>query len=232
MKKFWSNWIYPAIEVGVIVLLFKAFLFETNKIPTSSMYPSLRIGDTFFSSKFSYGYGKNSIGYVPYTIPITQDRIWFTPPSRGDIVTFVLDNDPQHKYYIKRIIGTPGDSIQMIRGDLYINGEKVHKKLIGHYYFDNTKMDMYEEKLPNGRKYPVIYLPNTDPLSYTNDTPKFIVPDKCYFVIGDNRDFSNDSRTHQKITMLHRSNIIGKAGILFFPTFDNEFWSRIFSFIN
>ena len=179
------------------------------------MEPNLLVGDRLFVTKFSYGYSKHSF---PFSPPIFNGRIIYTKPKRGDVIVFKTPSDNRTDY-IKRLIGLPGDIIQFIDGDLYINNNQVLKTLKSNtdfQYCGNVKINVntYEEKLPNGKKYIASYRKDS---TYLN-SDKFTVPEKHLFFLGDNRDCSKDSRFLSEVGYVHNDNLVGKAQILFFSS--------------
>lgn len=182
----YSRW-YSIFFVFVIIPLgFRSFAFEPFTIPTESMAPTLREGDYVLASKFAFGYNQ-------YSLPVDLGlrlRIFGAHPERGDIVTFRLVYDPSITY-IKRVIGLPHDRVQLKSSDLYINGERVSKSAQGEILSDQKKFTTIRETLPSGRAYMVMQALDS---SQGNDTAEFIVPEGYYFVLGDNRNLSNDSR--------------------------------------
>ena len=179
------------------------------------MEPNLLVGDRLFVTKFSYGYSKHSF---PFSPPIFNGRIIYTKPKRGDVIVFKTPSDNRTDY-IKRLIGLPGDIIQFIDGDLYINNNQVLKTLksnTDYQYCGNVKINVntYEEKLPNGKKYIASYRKDR---TYLN-SDKFEVPEKHLFFLGDNRDCSKDSRFLSEVGYVHNDNLVGKAQILFFSS--------------
>ncbi len=179
------------------------------------MEPNLLIGDRLFVTKYSYGYSKHSF---PFSPPLFKGRIFSKKPQIGDVIVFKTPSDNRTDY-IKRLIGIPGDKIQFIDGDLYINQIQVLKTRIStkdKIYCGNKKFDVntFEEKLANGNKYISVYLKE---FSYMN-SDVFIVPDKHYFYLGDNRDCSKDSRYLSTVGYVHEDNLVGKARFIFFSS--------------
>ena len=180
------------------------------------MEPTLLVGDRLFVSKFTYGYSKNSF---PFSPNFSQSRLLFKEPKRGDVVVFKTPADNRTDY-IKRLIGLPGDEIQFINGNLYINKNQVSRSKViiknkkiycGNNYFE---AESFQEVLPNGIKYVAVYKKNG---SYQN-SDKFIVPNDHYFFLGDNRDCSKDSRYLSSVGYVNKLNLVGKAQILFFSS--------------
>lgn len=207
-----------------IAFIFRSFAFEAYKIPSSSMEPTLLIHDRLFVSKYSYGYSKYS--FMP-GIPVFDDimeaitnkilvkRAFLTNPKRGDIIVFRgTEND--RKSYIKRLIGLPGDIIIISNNDIYINGNKIDTKEIGLYeYFNHSipiNLNMYNEFLPESKPHIMVHN-NTNKSFYSSGQGRFEVPSGHYFMMGDNRDFSNDSRFD--IGMVPEENLIGRADFRF-----------------
>ncbi len=201
------------IIAGVLALSVRCFAYEPFNIPSGSMIPSLLVGDYLFVSKHSYGYSKYAF---PLDVVNFKGRVMFTEPERGDVIVFrqpkKLDVD-----YIKRLIGLPGDRVQVISGRLHINGEIVERELIGEETDTEAGQTItynsYVETLPNGVKHKIYEI--SDDQKYDN-TPEYIVPEKQYFMMGDNRDRSLDSRATNDVGMVPRDNLIGEAQILFF----------------
>ena len=199
----------------LIALLIRSILLQPFYIPSSSMEPNLLIGDRLFVTKYSYGYSKHSF---PFSPGIFNGRILFSEPKIGDVVVFKTPADNRTDY-IKRLIGLPGDEVQFINGDLYINKRQILKTYINSsetLYCGKDKIDVnfFEEKLPNGKIYRTAY--RTD-YSYQN-SDKFLVPKNHYFFLGDNRDCSKDSRFLSEVGYVHHDNLVGKAQILFFSS--------------
>ena len=190
------------------------------------MEPNLLVGDRLFVTKYSYGYSKHSF---PFSLPLFKDRIFSSKPKRGDVVVFKTPADNRTDY-IKRLIGLPGDIIQFIDGDVYINDNQLLKSIIkknDEVFCGNNKMkiNLFEEKLPNGKKYLAAYRSN---FSFQN-SDKFIIPLKHYFFLGDNRDCSKDSRFLTSVGYVHENNLVGKAQFIFFSSnykigYIFEFW--------
>ena len=199
----------------VIALIIRSFLFQPFYIPSSSMEPNLLVGDRLFVSKYSFGYSKHSF---PFSPPIFKGRILFKSPKRGDVIVFKTPSDNRTDY-IKRLVGLPGDKIQFIDGDLYINDNQVLKTRVSKtdtIYCGNTiiAVNTFEEKLPNGIKHNAVYRPGF----VYQSSDKFFVPLKHYFFLGDNRDCSKDSRYLSSVGYVHENNLLGKAQFIFFSS--------------
>jgi len=194
----------------IIAIIIRSFIFQPFYIPSSSMEPTLLIGDRLFVSKYSYGFSKHSF---PFSPSIFSERIFYKKPQQGDPVVFKTPADNRTDY-IKRLIGLPGDEIQFIAGDIFINGKKITRKKIhtidsvrcGKFSF---KVNAYEETLPNGKKYIAAY----NKAGTLQNTKKFKVPENHFFFLGDNRDCSKDSRYLGNVNFV---NLVGKAQIIFF----------------
>jgi signal peptidase I len=197
----------------IIALVIRTFLFQPFNIPSGSMIPTLLVGDYLFVSKYSYGYTHYSL---PFSPPLFPGRIFGGEIQRGDVVVFRLPKDDSIDY-IKRVIGLPGDRVQMIDGVLNINGQPVKHERIDDYVTDEDgvvqRVKRYRETLPNGVAYTTLDL--TDNGFYDN-TPVYTVPAGDYFMMGDNRDNSTDSRVLAQVGYVPYENVIGKAQIIFF----------------
>ena len=224
-----------AILIAVII---RTFLFQAFFIPSSSMEPNLLVGDRLFVSKFTYGYSKHSF---PFSLPFISDRVLFSEPERGDTIVFKTPENLKIDY-IKRLVGLPGDKIQMINGVLNINDIPIIRKKIREEskIINNSQIltaSVYKETLPNGVSFETFDMGNTR----ADNTMVFNVPNGEYFFMGDNRDNSKDSRF---IGTVPKDNLVGKAQIIFFATEGGstilEFWkwpfdiqlNRIFKIIN
>jgi signal peptidase I len=206
------------VEALIIAVLFRTFLYQPFSIPTGSMQSTLMIGDYFVASKFSYGYGKYS-----FVVPLPfNGRLFGTEPKQGDIVVF--HNEATNEDYIKRLIGLPGDKIQMKEGRLWINGTMVERELVGDAIDRDSKyrdvpVKVYKETLPNGVVHTVQEI--SDDQQYDN-TSEYVVPAGHYFMMGDNRDRSADSRVLSNVGYVPADNLIGKAEARFFSVKDNR----------
>jgi signal peptidase I len=179
------------------------------------MEPNLLVGDRLFVTKYSYGYSKHSF---PFSPPIFKGRLIANEPKRGDVIVFKTPADNRTDY-IKRLIGLPGDQIQFIDSNLYINSSEVLKSKISEndeIFCGKRKINVFsfEEILPNGRKHKTVYLKDFP----FNKTDPFKVPDDHYFFLGDNRDCSKDSRFLSSVGYVHKDNLVGKAQFIFFSS--------------
>ena len=197
----------------LIALVIRSFFFQPFYIPSSSMEPNLLIGDRLFVSKYSYGYSRHSL---PFSPKIYDKRIMPNKPKRGDVIVFKTPADDRTDY-IKRLIGLPGDTIQFINKDLYINNKIIKKELITNTIDincgnENLETNFYRETLPNGKSYTAVYRKNGTMIN----SDKFTVPKNHYFFMGDNRDCSQDSRFLSSVGYVNFNNIVGKAQLVFF----------------
>lgn len=201
--------------------IIRSFLFEPFHIPSGSMKPGLLIGDYIFVSKYSYGYSRYSF---PFGFNIFEGRIFNKAPQRGDVAVFRLPSNPSINY-IKRVIGLPGDRLQMISGVLYINGKKIEKISDGNFYDANKEIAQFLEKLPEGKLVKTL---DSEQNSIADNTGIFEVPQGHYFMMGDNRDNSQDSRFLSHVGYVAEENLVGKAQIIFFsnemPTWQFWYW--------
>ena len=199
----------------IIAVIIRSLLLQPFYIPSSSMEPTLLVGDRLFVSKYSYGYSKHSF---PFSPPIFNNRVFFSEPKRGDVIVFKTPVDNRTDY-IKRLIGLPGDRIQFIDSNLYLNNSEIMKSRISKndkIYCGEKIIDVFtfEEKLPNGKIYSSVYLKN-----YTfQNSNVFNVPKDHYFFLGDNRDCSKDSRFLSSVGYVHKDNLVGKAQFIFFSS--------------
>jgi signal peptidase I len=209
------------IEALLIALVFRTFLYHPFNIPSGSMEPTLLIGDYLFVSKFAYGYSRYSF---PIDLSFIDGRVWEGAPERGDIVVFRPPREPQTDY-IKRVIGLPGDRIQMIDGALYINDEPVTREPAGDWEGDGAfdASRMFRETLPNGVSYVTLDRTANSP---GDNTRVFTVPEDSYFLMGDNRDNSQDSRFLEgPVGYVPAENLVGRAEVIFFSVEDSPAWA-------
>ena len=206
--------IFVALILAVII---RSFLLQPFFIPSSSMEKTLLVGDRLFVTKFSYGYSRHSL---PFSPKIFSNRIFFTSPKRGDIIVFKTPADNRTDY-IKRLIGLPGDTVQLIDGNLFINQKKINKKFIktASVYCGDQKFTVseFKESVSTDVSYSIFYSTNN---SMTN-TDFYKIPRDHYFFMGDNRDCSKDSRFLSSVGYVHNDNLVGKAQFLFFSN-DSE----------
>jgi signal peptidase I len=204
------------VQALLIALVIRTFLFQPFNIPSGSLIPTLLVGDYLFVSKYSYGYSKHSF---PYSIVPINGRVIASEPRRGDVAVFKLPSDNATDY-IKRVIGLPGDRIQMIRGVLHINGSAVREEPIGEEMVDQSGSGRLEpalavwETLPGTAVRHKIHKRNAG-VGFMNNTSEYVVPPGHYFMMGDNRDNSTDSRD-PSVGMVPLENFVGRAELIFF----------------
>ena len=208
------------LEALVIALVIRSLLFQPFNIPSGSMKATLLVGDYLFVSKFAYGYSRHSF---PFSVVPLPGRIWSAPPERGDVVVFKLPSDVEIDY-IKRVIGLPGDRIQMIGGLLHINGKPVKRERAEDYVMPDAfgrlvSVRQYRETLPEGRSFYSLKLSEN---GYLDNTEVFQVPPGHYFMMGDNRDNSQDSRVLNAVGYVPFENLVGRASFIFFSLEEGE----------
>ncbi len=217
--------IRTVVYAVAIALVIRTFAYEPFNIPSESMLPTLLVGDYLFVSKYSYGYSRYSL---PWGLPLFKGRIWQSEPRRGDVAVFKLPSDNSTDY-IKRIVGLPGDRIQMRNGELFVNDQSVVKVRAEDFIYERNgqrfRVPRFVETLPDG--------PQHDTLDFIaggdhDTTQEFVVPPSHYFAMGDNRDNSLDSRARGGVGMVPAENLVGRAEFLFFSTDGSariwEFW--------
>lgn len=250
-KKKEDNFFVFLIKLVAVVAIFRSFIFSPFNIPSESMLPRLLDGDYLLAAKWPYGYSNNSL---PFGLPLIPGRIFASQPERGDIVIFKAPpaNDTD---YIKRVIGLPGDQVQVREGVVYLNGTAIPKKRIADFeievspnthchsaQFEATRADgtavcrypRFEETLPGGKTYQVLDFgayPYTGPgLVDPDNTPVYMVPEGHMFVMGDNRDNSQDSRFPAVpgggVGMVPQDNLVGKASVMMFSTDGGAEWIK------
>lgn len=227
------------VQALLLALVIRTLLFQPFSIPSGSMRPTLLEGDYLFVTKWAYGFSRYSL---PLSPNLFSGRIFGSDPERGDVVVFKFPPNPSLDY-IKRVVGLPGDRIQMKDGQLYINGTAVPREKVGQIDNPditevNRPVDVYRETLPNGVSYDTLDL---TPDSIGDNTREFLVPEGHFFMMGDNRDNSTDSRFN--VGFVPAENLVGRANIIFFSIADGasplEIWkwptemrgSRLFNFV-
>ena len=219
----WEN-VKVIVQALLLAMVIRTVLFQPFTIPSGSMMPTLLVGDYLFVNKFSYGYSKYSL---PFSPNLFSGRILeFSEPKRGDVVVFRLPPNPEVDY-IKRLVGLPGDRIQVTNGVLFINGNPVPKQPDGFFTSDyradpGTNVPVFRETLDNGVTYDTL---DQSPDSRGDNTREFIVPEGHYFMMGDNRDNSLDSRFD--VGFVPAENLIGRASVIFFSLGNDTAFSHI-----
>jgi signal peptidase I len=234
----------------LFAILLRTFVVAPFVIPSGSMMPELRIGDFLFVAKWPYGYSRYSI---PFGLASFGGRIWASEPKRGDVVVFHYPGEDED--YVKRLIGLPGDSVQMRSGQLFLNGRPVPKVRIADWLMPVTpnspcryagqdqapsieagepvcRYPRYRETLPGGRSYEVL---DQMERGAGDDTPVYAVPAGHYFMMGDNRDDSADSRfslDQKGVGLLPSDHVIGRAQIAFFSTDGSAQWAKPWTWVS
>jgi signal peptidase I len=212
------------VQALLIAVVVRTFLFQPFNIPSGSMIPTLLVGDFLFVSKYAYGFSKFSF---PIDLDFVPGRVLSSPPKQGDVIVFKLPRDNKTDY-IKRLIGLPGDTIQMKEGRLYINGTIVPREPIAKvhtedYYGRDADVPTYKETLPNGVTHTIIEIQGDT--GFNDNTELFTVPANSYFMMGDNRDNSTDSRVPPDqggVGYVPAVNLIGRAELIFFSNGDGQ----------
>jgi len=234
----WVENIKTVIYAALIAVGVRTVAFEPFNIPSGSMIPTLLVGDYLFVSKYSYGYSRFSL---PFSPPLFSGRIFGSLPKRGDVAVFKFPRDNSTDY-IKRIVGLPGDRIQVRQGVLYVNGQASDRQSLGNYETRDggirKLVRRYEEILPGGRKHEILketdgteaaHRPGFDPAREfdANNTIEYTVPPNHVFAMGDNRDNSYDSRFMNGVGFVPVENLVGRAEFLFF-SIDAEYpWWQV-----
>ena len=198
------------VQALILALVLRTFLFQPFNIPSGSMKPTLLVGDYLFVSKYSYGYSTYSF---PFSPNLFSGRIWGGEPERGDVIVF----RPPHQLntdFIKRLVGLPGDKLQLKDSVLYLNGTPIDRKESGTFneqtFRENLSVPIYQETLTSGLSYQTI---DTQPGNRSDNTTEYVVPEGHYFFMGDNRDNSDDSR--HSVGYVPFENLVGKAQVIF-----------------
>lgn len=223
-----KNWFKDNVKAFLWALLIalgvRSFIAEPFHIPSGSMFPTLLVGDYLFVNKNAYGYSRYSL---PFGLPLIPNRIFAEDPKRGDVVVFKVPSDNSTDF-IKRVIGLPNDTIQVKEGRLYINGQIVERTFKDLHQVDTSNIIhyRYEEKLPNGVVHDILEI--SDEQYPMDNTEEFKVPEGHFFMMGDNRDQSKDSR-FPDVSFVPRENLVGRASFIFYS---NNGYSSFLSFWN
>tara|TARA_B100000575_G_scaffold287924_1_gene287057 strand:+ start:4391 stop:5119 length:729 start_codon:yes stop_codon:yes gene_type:complete len=219
IKKIFKN--FKSIFLAIIIaLLIRSFIFEPFNIPSGSMKPNLLVGDFIFVSKYSYGFSKHSL---PFSLPILPGKFFSKIPKRGDVVVFKTPENNRTDF-IKRVIGLPGDKIQIIDGHIIINNSKILRKKMNDF-IDNDK-NITNKRI---RKYKEYFFENEIEVldiidgGIVDNTNIYTVPNNHFFVMGDNRDNSQDSRFINSVGFVPFNNLVGKAQFIFFSLENSRF---------
>lgn len=237
----WKSFGWFLVKLVIVVLIFRTFMFTSFNIPSQSMMPRLLVGDHLFAQKWSYGY---STAALPFGIDAGDWHVMQTMPERGDVVIFKHPVDRSD--YIKRVIGLPGDTVQMVEGVLHLNGEPVEMEQVEDFVYPTSHGDdcrgttittpegpacsnpQYRETLPNGISYNILDLSVTA----QDNTAPFTVGEGQLFLMGDNRDNSLDSRfpaeAARGIGMVPVENLVGEASFMYWSWGGGVRWSRMF----
>ena len=221
-NSFWET-VKVVIQALILAGLIRTILVQPFTIPSGSMMPTLLVGDYIFVNKFAYGYSKYSL---PFSPDLFNGRIFGSDPKRGDVVVFRFPPNPSIDY-IKRCVGLPGDRIQVKSGVLYVNDQPVPKMADGAFNSDYSKdpgqnIPVFRETLPNGVTYDTL---DESPDTLGDNTREFIVPAGHYFMMGDNRDNSADSRFD--VGYVPAENLVGKASLIFFSLGNDTAFSEV-----
>ncbi|MFT8244410.1 signal peptidase I [Roseomonas sp. BN140053] len=227
----WAETLKTVVYAGLIAVGIRTIAFEPFNIPSGSMIPTLLVGDYLFVSKYSYGYSRASL---PFSPNLFSGRIFGHLPARGDVAVFKLPSDGTTDY-IKRIVGLPGDRIQVRGGVLFVNGQSVRRESVGTYTVegDGPRMSVrrYQETLPAStgaepRTHSIIEISDDQP---ADNTPEYLVPANHVFAMGDNRDNSQDSRYMYAVGFVPVENLVGRAEFLFFSTDGSARWWEVWA---
>ncbi len=276
IKHEFTDTVKAILWAGFFAIMIRTFIIEPFHIPSDSMIPNLFVGDHLFVSKISYGYSRQSF---PFSLPLIKDRLFESKPNAGDVIVFKKIKGHADNY-IKRLIGLPGDKIQMKKGILHINGKAVKREFIEKFYIINLpyslrksnsltintangqvltvidtkklylngrplkdsqytivykeapnfegeaiELNKYKQTLPNDVSFEILEISDTE---VADNTKEYIVPEDHYFMMGDNRDMSEDSRFTNEVGYIHKRDLIGRAGMIFFSHNNSvnifEFW--------
>lgn len=220
----WLESIKTILYAALIAVGIRTVAFEPFNIPSGSMIPTLLVGDYLFVSKYSYGYSRHSI---PFSPNLFQGRIWAATPARGDVAVFKLPRDTRQDY-IKRIVGLPGDRIQVIRGALHVNGEAMRREPLGDFVAEGDgprlTVRLFREFTLSGSAHLIVEQTDDGP---DDNTPEFLVPAGHVFAMGDNRDNSLDSRVPGAVGVIPLDNLVGRAEFIFFSVDGSARWWEV-----
>lgn len=220
----WLESVKTIVYAALIAIGIRTVAFEPFNIPSGSMIPTLLVGDYLFVSKYSYGYSRHS---MPFSPNLFSGRIWGATPERGDVAVFKLPRDTSQDY-IKRIVGLPGDIVQVRRGILHLNGQPLRRESLGPFLAEGDgprlTVQQFREFLPGGRSFLIVEQSDDGPL---DNTPEFRVPDGHVFAMGDNRDNSLDSRVPSAVGMIPIENLVGRAEFIFFSVDGSARWWEV-----
>jgi signal peptidase I len=224
----WFETVKTIAYALLIAVVIRTFLFQPFNIPSASMENTLLVGDYLFVEKFAYGYSRNSFPFRGWPVgDYFHGRLFGSDPTRGDVVVFKMPNQNSPDYmqdFIKRVIGLPGDRVQMLNGQVFLNGKAIPKEHVADYigpdeYGIVRNVARYKETLPSGRSY---YVLDLTPNSNEDNTEVFTVPAGHYFMMGDNRDNSDDSR--MDVGFVPAEDLVGKAEFRFFSIDETAVW--------
>ncbi len=222
----WAESIKTIVYAGLIAIGIRTVAFEPFNIPSGSMIPTLLVGDYLFVSKYSYGYSRYSMPFAPN---LFSGRVFGSVPERGDVAVFRLPRDPSQDY-IKRMVGLPGDRIQVRGGILHVNGVPARREALGPYIAEDdgrrTGVRLYRETLPGGRSHGIVEEAED---KYSDNTPEFRVPEGHVFAMGDNRDNSQDSRFPEAVGFIPLENLVGRAEFIFFSWDGSAAWWQVWA---
>lgn len=203
---------------ALIIMVIRTFLYQPFVIPSGSMIPELLVGDFLLVNKFAYGYGNETF---PFRFKLMENRWHHVDPKRGDIVVFNNYKDPEQRDYVKRLIALPGDKVQVRDGVIHVNGQPYNlKRVEDFHYTDRDRLvvaEQYDETNADGRTYRIL---KSYPFGQHkgDNTPEYTVPAEHYFMMGNNRDHSVDSRWMQDVGFVHKEQLLGRAEIIFFSS--------------
>jgi signal peptidase I len=224
----WLESFKTILYAALIAVGIRTVAFEPFNIPSGSMIPTLLVGDYLFVSKYSYGYSRHSL---PFSPDLFSGRIFGELPQRGDVAVFKLPRDNRTDY-IKRIVGLPGDRVQVRNGILHVNGQVVRREPLGPYVVDGEgppmRVILYREFLPQRdggvRPHELVEMQDN---GYYDNTPEFTVPAGHVFAMGDNRDNSQDSRAQDVVGFIPVENLVGRAEFIFFSVDGSAAWWEV-----